>query len=90
MTRIQSYIDDSFDALSDELKLVVYFFNELVSSNGWGIVCEKWEDNILDQCRWTSELVKLALIEISKPKDQKIDKIGKKNRKQNEVLNGRR
>jgi hypothetical protein len=41
-----------------------------VKSNGFGFTLEKFEDDIWDQCKWTTDLLKLYISEVSKVEDK--------------------
>lgn len=73
--------DTAFEFLSDDLKVVVHFLQYIIKSNGFGLCVEKWEDNILDQCKWTTDLANILVSEITKPKEDPKNKPKKSGKK---------
>jgi len=71
-----------FESLSCDLKIVALLLNYLIKSNGFGLEIRDFEDNVLDQCKWTTDLLNMAIAHIGSPKEEKkTNKTTNKNRR---------
>jgi hypothetical protein len=66
----QSSADRCYELLSEDIKPICYMASYFVKSNGFGFTLEKFEDDIWDQCKWTTDLLKLYISEVSKVEDK--------------------